>query len=591
MFALTSFLLSETLAVYAISSAVFLIGFPVIVEGVKSIIKLKLDETALMVIAAIAAIFLGEAFEGLMVVSLFRLGSHFEAMAVEKSKKKISSLTQIRPDTASVFDNEGNVKTVDATLISIGTTIQIKPGERVPLDCTVVSGTAYIDSSALTGESMLVHASNGSKILSGSINTDGLLICKTTKTFQNSTASRIIKMVSEAAAKKGETEKMISKFAKVYTPIVVAMAACLAFLPPLLGFGAFAMWAERSLVFLVASCPCALVISVPLTFFAGVGHGAKAGMLIKGTKYIEALAKADCVAFDKTGTLTYGKPTVKKVTPLAGYTEEEVIHYAAMAEQFSNHPAAKAILSLAEKPYKLENVDYTETPGMGVSLSHQDGKIHCGSYLLMEKYGVDLNNIPKSNIYIALNNAVIGYIELTDVMREDSKTAIEKLYKSGVKTVAMLTGDSNNVALEIANEVGVNTVFSQLLPEDKVSKLTELKKTHVSTLFVGDGINDAPVLAISDVGIAMGLGTDTAIEAADMVLMNEKLSTIASSITLAKRIMAKARFNIFFALSIKAVVLVLGALGYAPIWAAVFADVGVSILAILNAVAPISVKE
>lgn len=573
------------------SLGIFMVGYPLFIDGIKGIFRFSLDELALLTIAVAAALLIGEAPEAAMVTILFRIGNWLEAKAIAKSKRDIAALTQIRPDNANLVKPDGEIVTVAAKTLAIGSRIVIKPGEKVPVDCVVESGSTYIDTSALTGEPLPVQAVKGSTVLSGSINSDGAITCITTNTFEDSAASRIIKMVSEAASQKGNTERLISKFSKVYTPIVMVCAALLAFLPPLLGYGELSMWVGRSLVFLVASCPCALVISVPLTFFAGVGRATKKGVLIKGTKYIETLAKTDCVVFDKTGTLTLGVPVVDQIIPAQGVEAGHLIRLAATAEQYSNHPAAKAILQRAGDLTPLPSSDYTETPGMGISLTVEGARVHCGSALLMQNNGIDISQLPSANIYVAAGNKAIGCITLADQVRKDAKQAIAALTKLGVKTVAMLTGDSSTAAQKIANELGVNKVYSQLLPQDKVTKMAELKKSHNASIFVGDGINDAPVLAMSDAGIAMGLGTDTAIEAADVVLMNESLTSIPSSIRLARKIVAKAKFNIAFALTIKIGVLILGAIGYANMWMAVFADVGVSILAVLNAVAGISSKE
>lgn len=589
---LAAFLLPlGSIGIPLMSLGIFMVGYPLFIDGFRSILRFSFDELALMTIAVVSALLIGEAPEAAMVTILFRIGNWLEAKAIAKSKRDIAALTQIRPDTANLVKADGEVVSVAAKTLAIGSRIVIKPGERVPVDCVVESGSTYLDTSALTGEPLPVQATKGSTVLSGSINTDGAITCITTNSFEDSAASRIIKMVSEAALQKGDTERLISKFSKVYTPIVMACAAALAFLPPLLGFGEFSMWIGRALVFLVASCPCALVISVPLTFFAGVGRATKQGVLIKGTKYIETLAKADCVVFDKTGTLTLGVPVVDQIIPAEGVDPEHLIRLAATAEQFSNHPAAKAILQRAGDFTPALSSDYTETPGMGISLTVEGVRVHCGSALLMQNHGIDLSHLPTANIYVAVGDKAIGCITLADQLRSDAKEAIAALTKLGVKTVAMLTGDSSAAAQKIAKELGVGTVYSQLLPQDKVEKMAQLKKSHSASIFVGDGINDAPVLAMSDAGIAMGLGTDTAIEAADVVLMSESLRSIPSSIKLSRKIVSKAKFNIAFALTIKIGVLILGAAGIANMWMAVFADVGVSILAVLNAVSGLNSKN
>ena len=417
---------------------------------------------------------------------------------------------------------------------------------------------------------------------SGGINTDGLLTCRTTASFEDSAASRIIRMVRDSAEQKGSAERFITRFSKIYTPAVVIIAAALALLPPLLGFGSLSMWISRALVFLVASCPCALVVSVPLTFFAGVGTASRAGVLVKGTRYLEALAQTDCAAFDKTGTLTLGAPAVSEFIAAPGFSREELLPLAAAAEQNSNHPAAKAVLAYAGAPCAEAVSDFTEHPGMGVSLTVGGRKILCGSARLFEKYGVDRAPLPAANVLLAVDGRAAGAFLLADRPREEAKRALSELRALGVGTIAILTGDAKPAAEAAAAALGIDTVRAGLMPGDKAEQLTLLQQSHRSTVFVGDGINDAPVLVRADVGIAMGLGTDTAIESADVVLVRENLTALPAAIRIARRTVRKARENIAFALTVKLAVLLLGAMGLATMWMAVFADVGVSILAILN---------
>ena len=568
-----------------------LIGYPLFLAGIKALVRLSFDELGLLTIAVAASFGLAavsaDPFEAVMeamaVTVLFRIGNLLEAKAVAKSRRDIEALTDIRPDTATLIMPDGSRKTVAAETVKQGSFILLKAGDRVPIDCEVQSGTGYIDVSAISGEPLPVFAEKGSRLLSGSINTDGLLTCCTTADFEDSAASRIIRLVRESAENKGSAETLISRFARIYTPAVVAMAAALAILPPLMGAGSFGEWLSRALVFLVASCPCALVISVPLTFFAGIGMASREGILVKGSLYLEKLAKADCVAFDKTGTVTFGSPTVEKmILAENALPAERLLDIAAAAEQNSAHPAAKAVLAYAGQRNGLEISEVSEMGGMGVKLICGGQEVLCGSYRLMEKYGVEYAGIDPANIYLAADRKLqCGFI-LRDEVRPQAAEAVEKLRTLGVKNISILTGDASAAAKSAAEAVGADAVFSQLLPEQKPQCLKEMKKNHGTAVFVGDGINDAPVLAEADIGVAMGLGTDAAIEAADVVLISEQLLSLPTAITIARKTTAKAKQNIVFALSVKAAVLLLGAFGMASMWMAVFADVGVSIIAVLN---------
>ena len=566
-------------------------AFPLLWGGVKKICRLKFDETSLLTIAVIAAFLIGEYSEAVMVTILFRVGNLIEDSAIARSKRDIEALTKIRPNTANLVRPDGSVVTIAAKSVKIGSTIVVKPGEKVPVDCVILDGSSAMDTSALTGESLARNVEKGDSLLSGMVNVDGMLTCKTTASFHDSAASRIIQMVKESTAKKGKTENFISRFAKVYTPFIIFAAAALAFLPPLFGLGDLSMWVSRSLVFLVASCPCALVISIPLSFFAGIGANSKIGVLVKGSKYIETLSKANCVVFDKTGTLTSGKLSVTSVVSCSDMSEEEVAELAAIAESYSNHPMAQAVV--ANHPnVDLSGVsDYSEITGKGVSLKRNGLDVLCGSHRLMEDNGVDISGQPEANIYLAVSGKLVGYITLFDNPREDSKETIQNLKKLGVSNTVMLTGDSAYAAGKVQEMVGIDKVYAELLPEDKVSHLEKIKNENGVTLFVGDGINDAPVLAMADVGVAMGFGTDAAIEAADVVLLSDKPSSLPRCIEICRRNMSIAKFNIVFALGVKAVVLALGALGMAQMWMAVVADVGVSVCAVLNATRIMRVKK
>lgn len=565
--------------------SVGLAGAKLFLQGLKAGIKLQLDELFLLTVAVVAAIFIGEYFEAAIVTILFRIGELLEERAVQRSKREIEALTAIRPDTAYLQDESGIFSAVDAQRVPIGSNIRIRPGDRVPLDCIVTEGISTVDCSAITGESLPLDVNAGTTLPSSAINGAGLLLCRTTSDFANSSASRIIALVEQSAAKKGQTEKFITRFSRVYTPIVLLLAAALAILPPLLGLGSWQVWLSRCLVFLVASCPCALVISVPLSFFAGIGAASKRGVIIKGSKYIELLAVVDCAVFDKTGTLTDGKLSISGVKAVNGYTEEQVLHIASAAERNSNHPIARAIAAHHDSlPSHNAHClsDFVEVSGHGISLTLDGEAVLCGSKRFLLENGIALGEIDGMSVYVAVNGAAIGGLQVSDRLRTDAVQTLQSLKSQGVKQTVMLTGDHEQNAEKIAAAVGIDRFFAGLLPEDKVNRLTECKDELGTTLFVGDGINDAPVLAASDIGIAMGFGTDAAIEAADVVLVSDRLSSLSDAITLSKRTLSIARFNILFALMIKAIVLILGAAGLAQMWMAVFADVGVSILAVIN---------
>ncbi len=581
----------KSAAAIIMAAGTLLVGYPLFVEGIKGLLRFSFDELGLLTIAVAASFGLAavsadpfEAVtEAMAVTVLFRIGNRLEAKAVAKSRRDIEALTDIRPDTATLLLADGSQRQTAAETVLPGSMILLKAGDRVPIDCEVVSGTGYIDVSAITGEPLPQFSEPGSRLLSGSINTDGLLTCRTVASFEDSAASRIIKLVRESAENKGSAETLISRFAKIYTPTVVAMAAALAVLPPLMGFGSFGTWLSRALVFLVASCPCALVISVPLTFFAGIGMASREGILVKGSLYLEKLAKADCIAFDKTGTITLGTPTVQSMTMAENsLPEERLLDIAAAAERNSSHPAAKAVMQYVGERTSLNISEVSELGGMGVKLRCEGDEVLCGSYRLMQRFGVKYDGIERSNIYLAVNGEIQCGFTLHDELRPRAAEAVKKLKELGFKTVAILTGDSDEAAKAAAKNIGTDTVFSQLLPEQKPQCLNELRKNHNAAIFVGDGINDAPVLAQADIGVAMGLGTDAAIEAADVVLVSEQLTSLPKAVTIARKTVAKANQNIVFALAVKAVVLLLGAIGMASMWMAVFADVGVSILAVLN---------
>lgn len=581
VFAVTSTLLhltstgSDYLAFGLSLIATVLAGYKIFLKS----LKLKIDETTLLVIAVISAFILGEYSEGAMVTVLFALGELIEHKAVEATRRDIKKIAQIRPDNATIIEN-GIESTVSAENVKIGSTIIVKPYERIPLDGIVLSGNSMIDTSALTGESMPVEISNGSEVMSGSINGSNVITIKTTKAFGNSTATRILKLVEEASAQKSKNEKLISRFASIYTPIILAISVVMAVVPPLLGLGEFSEWIYRALVCLVASCPCAIVISVPLSYYAGIGGASKIGVLIKGGKYLEALAKADTFAFDKTGTLTSGKLSVENVISYSEYSTNDILNLSASCEKYSSHPIALAIKSKAENPDKFILSDYNETAGFGTSAIFNGKKLECGSIRLLseeQKKSVD----ESYSIFLIYDGKIIGAVSVNDTLRADSKQIISELKKSGVKNCVMLTGDSKSNAEKVSRKLQLDSFKAGLLPSDKLKAVEELKKNSKAVCFVGDGINDAPVLASSDCGIAMGLGSDSAIEASDAVLTSGTLTQLPKAIKLAKKTINTVRTNIAFALAVKAIVIILAGFGIATMWMSVIADTGVSVACVL----------
>lgn len=564
-------------------------GYTLFWQGAKNLFKLQIDEIFLLTVAVIAAVLLGEYFEAAVVTILFCIGQMLESRAIRRSRREIEALTAIRPDHANMQDASGRFIQVDAQSVPIGSIIQIKPAERVPLDCVVLEGESDVDLSAITGESVPVRVNPGTELPSSGVNGGGLITCRTIQDFQNSSASRIIALVEESAAKKGKTENFITRFAKIYTPIIIILALSLAVLPPLLGFGAWQTWISRSLVFLVASCPCALVISVPLSFYAGIGAASKRGVIIKGSMFVERLSKLDCAVFDKTGTLTSGKLSVADVQTANGFTKEDLLHIASAAEQDSTHPIAQAIAAhhtALPTHISHEKQNFQEIRGYGISLRLDGQEVLCGSERFLTERSIDTSMLKSGySVYVAVDGKAAGAIEIADQLRPDTLQTLQALKENfSVTRTVMLTGDTEERAKEMAAVTKVDEYHAAQLPEDKVKQVERCKEKYGTTLFVGDGINDAPVLASSDIGAAMGFGTDAAIEAADVVLLSDRLSAICDAVGIAKRTMGTAKFNIIFALSVKAVVLLLGAMGLAPMWMAVFADVGVSIIAVLNSV-------
>ena len=562
------------------------IGYEVIFEAIENIKNKEfLGEEFLMVIASIGAFTIGEYPEAIGVILFFQVGEIFEEYAEDKSKKSIESLMNLKPDIANVKEGN-NVITKKPEEVKIGDIIVVKPGERVPLDGTVISGEALIDTSALTGESVPRAVSANSEILSGVINTNGVLEIKVTKEFKESTLSKILDLVENAGEKKAHTEKFITKFAKVYTPTVIILAVLIFVIPTLILKMDSNTWLYRALAFLVTSCPCALVVSVPLSFFGGIGGASRKGILVKGSNYLELLANIDTVVFDKTGTLTKGNFKVQNINAIG--SKDELLETAAYIESFSNHPIAKSILeSYGKEVDKQKITEYEEISGHGVTALVDGKKVFLGNSKLMEKIGIKVQEEKNAAtvVYIAIDGEYAGKIEIADEIKEDSKLAINNLKKQGIKKVVMLTGDRKQVGEEVAKKLNIDNVFTELLPTDKVEKLQELLNgKNQGVAFVGDGLNDAPVLAMADVGIAMGgYGTDAAIEAADVVIMTDEPSKICEAIKTARKTIKISKENITFAIGVKILVLLLVFLGIAKMWEAVFADVGVTVLATLNA--------
>lgn len=567
-----------------------IIGLDVVWHALKNIARGKIfDEHFLMTIATLGAFCLKDFAEAAAVMLFYQIGEFFQDYAVDRSRESITELMDLRAEYATIKQGKDLIKVTPDT-INVGDTIIIQPGDRVPLDGKVLSGESFMDTSALTGESVPRHVKSGEEILSGYINQKSVLEVEVTNTFQTSTATRILELVEHTSSQKAKAEHFITKFAKVYTPFVVLAAALLAVLPPIFTGQSFAVWVERALTFLVISCPCALVVSIPLGFFAGIGTASKHGILIKGGNYLEALSRTEIAVFDKTGTLTKGIFTVLNIIPANGFEKEEVLEAAAYAEGYSKHPIAQSILDCYAKPLKISEIqDAQELSGHGTSVYWNGQEILAGNDKLMNEKQILFSPVQSSDtvVYIAKNGQYMGCIEIGDEVKTDSKKAIEMLKKLGVKHTVILTGDNEEVGRSVADNVGVDQVYTKLLPEDKVAcveALLQEKGQKKSLIFIGDGMNDAPVLAQADVGIAMGgIGSDAAIEAADAVLMTDEPSKIADALYLAKKTVQIVAQNIIFAIGIKFIILLLGAFGYASMWAAVFADVGVAFLAILNA--------
>lgn len=574
-----------------------IVGYDIILKALKNITRGKVfDENFLMTIATIGAFFIGEFPEAVAVMLFYQVGELFQSYAVDKSRKSVAALMDIRPDYANLYHDK-KTERVDPNKVKVGDTILIKPGEKIPLDGVIIEGSSTLNTLALTGEAMPRSVTEGNEVLSGCINNEGILKVNVTKEFGESTVSKILDLVENASSRKSKSENFISKFAKYYTPIVVVIAILLAIIPPLVLDTTFKTWIYRALSFLVVSCPCALVISVPLSFFGGIGASSKIGVLVKGSNYLEALANTEIVVCDKTGTLTEGIFKVQKVDAV-GYSHEDLLRYTSYAENYSNHPIALSIKEAYGKDINEKLVTKTkELKGKGVIAKVESKEVLVGNEKLMEEANI---NYIKSNdigtvIYIAIDKTFAGSITISDKIKEDAYKTVKEFRENNIKKIVMLTGDREEISKSVSKELKLDKYYAELLPQDKVKKVESLMQEKSETgklVFIGDGINDAPVLALSDIGVAMGgLGSDAAIEAADIVIMTDEPSKLASAIKISKKTMQIVKENIIFAITVKIVVLLLSAIGIATMWAAVFADVGVSVIAIINALRILRVKK
>ena len=599
LFAIALFVkMNQTLQLILMLVAYILLGKDTVLKAVKNVEKGDFfDENFLMTVATLGAIMIGEYPEAVAVMLFYEVGELFQSYAINKSRKSIADMMDIKPEYANVIRDNKSQK-VDPDEVQIGETIEIKPGERVPLDAIIIKGESTLDTSALTGESIPVEVREGATILSGCININALIIAKVTKEYFDSTVNKVLDLVENAASKKSTSERLITRFAKIYTPIVIGLAILLAILPPVIsGEYNFRLWIFRALSFLVVSCPCAFVISIPLSFFSGIGAASRAGVLIKGGNYLEALSKVDTVVLDKTGTLTKGVFNVQKVIVVdKNIKEDKFISLVAMAESGSNHPISKSIQKYYNKEINTNSINsIKEISGKGIEAVIDNKKILVGNEKLI--------NVPKNIsiddigtiLYVEIDNKFTGYIIISDEIKKDSQKAIKGLKNMGIKKTIMLTGDVEKVAKKVGEDLGIDEIYTNLLPQDKVSKFEEIiknKNSKGNVVFVGDGINDAPVLARADVGIAMGaMGSDAAIEAADVVIMTDEPSKIVTAIKSSKKTMKIAMQNIILAFGVKAIALILSALGITDMWMAVFADTGVTILAVLNSFRALKIEN
>ena len=578
-----------TLKIILYFIAYIVVSYEIIINAVKNILKGEIfDENFLMALATIGAICIKEYPEAVTVMLLYQIGELFQDYAVNKSRKSISELMDIKPDYAWLIKNNKTNK-VDPSDVNINDIIVVKPGEKIPLDGIIVEGESMLNTVALTGEAPYRNVQVNDEVISGCINVNGTLKVKVTKTYENSTVSKILDLVENASNKKSKSENFITKFAKYYTPIVFIIAVILAFIPPLVTHSSFTPWLYRALSFLVVSCPCALVISVPLSFFGGIGAASRDGILIKGSNYLEKLANCEIIVCDKTGTLTEGVFKVQKVVS-KDYKEEDLLFYASAAEYYSNHPIALSLKEASQKEVDINKIKNTkEYAGKGVEISYDHKKIIVGNEKLFKDKKIEIEEVSDKGtiIFVAVNNKYAGYIVISDKIKDDSYVAMELFKNSSINKVVMLTGDKESASKDVCDELDIDEYYSELLPQDKVElveKLMEEKNPSNSLVFIGDGINDAPVLALCDIGISMGaIGSDAAIEASDVVIMTDEISKVSKAINISKKTMRIVRENIILAIVVKVAILILASIGVADMWAAVFADVGVSFLAILNA--------
>lgn len=599
LFAIALFVkMNQTLQLILMLVAYILLGKDTVLKAVKNVEKGDFfDENFLMTIATLGAIIIGEYPEAVAVMLFYEIGELFQSYAINKSRKSIADMMDIKPEYANVIRDNKSQK-VDPDEVKIDEIIEIKPGERLPLDAIIVKGETTLDTSALTGESVPVEVREGATILSGCININALILAKVTKEYFDSTVNKVLDLVENAASKKSTSERLITRFAKIYTPIVIGLAVLLAIFPPIIsGEYNFRVWIFRALSFLVVSCPCAFVISIPLSFFSGIGAASRAGVLIKGGNYLEALSKVDTVVLDKTGTLTKGVFNVQKVIVIdKNIKEDEFISLVAMAESGSNHPISKSIQKYYNKEIDTNSINsIKEISGKGIEAVINNKKILVGNEKLIDVPNDIIINDIGTILYVEIENKFAGYIVISDEIKKDAKKAIKGLKDIGIKKSIMLTGDVEKVAKKVGEELGLDEIYSNLLPQDKVSKFEEIiknKNSKGNVVFVGDGINDAPVLARADVGIAMGaMGSDAAIEAADVVIMTDEPSKIVTAIKSSKKTMKIAMQNIILAFGVKAIALILSALGIADMWMAVFADTGVTILAVLNSFRALKIEN
>lgn len=587
----------------SVSAALFLCayalcGYDVILTAIRNIAKGRVfDENFLMTIASIGAIVLSEYAEGSAVMIFYQVGEWFQRYAVNRSRKSIGDLMDICPDFANI-EQDGVLVQVDPDDVEIGQLIVVKPGEKIPLDGTVTEGSSTLDTSALTGESVPIDVTEGSEVLSGCINLNRMIKVRVAKEFDDSTATRILELIEDASSEKSKAEDFISVFARYYTPAVVCCALMLAFIPPLILKTEFSSWIYRALIFLVVSCPCALVISIPLGFFAGIGACSSSGVLVKGSNYLEALSKAEVMVFDKTGTLTEGVFSVAEINPVDGILDEELLRIAAYAENYSDHPIALSIKEAYGKPVDSGRVeDVEDLTGFGLKALVEGHEVKIGKHSLIHSSNRPVSEAESvgTAVYVSVDGRYIGNIVLMDEPKNDAKKTIEGIKNLGVKKTVMLTGDRKNIAEYVSNKLGIDEVYAELLPADKVEKVRDLIKARSDSgrvVFVGDGLNDAPVLTLADIGIAMGgLGSDAAIEASDIVIMNDEPSKIITGYKISRKTLGIVKENIVFAIGIKVLVMILGAFGLATMWEAIFADVGVAVIAILNSIRVLGYRE